>query len=67
MIQLAGHSIASDSIAAVGPVRRCFKAGYGNQATFQVCLKGGQSLQLEYADEDLARKEQALATRHVKP
>jgi hypothetical protein len=67
MIKLAGHAIASDSIAAVGPVRPFFKAGKGNHAAFQVCLKGGQSLQLEYEDESLARKEQAKAVAHVKP
>ena len=67
MIQLAGHAIASDSIAAVGPVRPCFKAGKGNHATFVVCLKGGQSLQLDYASEDVAKKEHAKAVAHCKP
>jgi hypothetical protein len=67
MIELAGHAIASDSIAAVGPVRPCFKVGKGNHATFVVCLKGGQSLQLEYEDEAVARRERKKAVAHVRP
>ena len=61
MIELAGHAIASDCIAAVGPVRPCFKVGKGQHATFVVCLKGGQSLQLEYEDDAVAQRDRASA------
>ena len=61
MIELSGHAIAADCIAAVGPVRPCFKVGKGQHATFVVCLKGGQSLQFEYEDDAVAQRERASA------